>query len=369
MRYVKRLALWMCKAPDAPVKIGDVDRASSIRLTNESEIKAIPGGNPDAILSHGGSVWEDEFAFMRDQERNFYNAEPVTMQAEGRHIITSTPFSDLDLFWDIISDPEGRWPDWKRYKTTIFDAIRDGLRTQKGNPIDIEALRRTMPDEDEFDAAYMGIPLSSRSSFLGELIPLARKKYTEGWTGGSLYGGFDVARVSNGDMAAIAEVRRQEERYQAEPTVWAKRGQEFQVMQDAVVDAFNEHNWVRMAIDGNGIGLESSERIAKRVGPARVDVCKMTPQDKATMMTTMRDLMERGNLGLPDDRDLLLDLRSIKKIVGETGVKYDAERNERGHADRAWALALAVRAAGSEPLKTLRQVNIRHRKRPREPLY
>jgi len=350
MRYVKGLSRWMCRAPDAPVKIGDIDRASAVAYTNHSQITAIPGGNPDAILSYGGSVFMDEMAFHRDQERNFYNAEPVTVQHEGVLRVTTTPFSDSDLAWGIYDDPDGEWEGWGRHHTTIVDAIDDGLVTRKGNPIDLEYLRRGMPDEDEFNAAYMGVPLSSRDSYLGDLIPLARSKYVDGWEGGSLYGGFDVAASGKGDMAALAEVRRLDDRHQGEPTVWAKRGNDFQVMQDKVVDEFNGRGWVRMALDANGIGNETAQRITKRLGTARVDSCMMRPQDKADMMTTMRDLMEHGNLALPDDRDLLLDLKSIKRVVSETGgnIRYDAERNERGHADRAWALALAVRAAGSD---------------------
>ena len=348
MRYIKGLSLWMCKAPDAPVKIGNIDRAAAISFTNLSEIKAIPGGNPDAILSHGGSVLMDEFAFHRDQYRNYANADPVTVQHEGVLRITTTPFSDTDLAWDIFDDPEEKWEDWTRHHTTMVDAIGDGLLTRKGNPIDLEYLRRGMPDEDEFNAAYMGVPLSSRDSYLGDLIPQARKKYVDGWKGGDAYGGFDVARVGRGDIAAMAEVRRQDERHQAEPIIWAKRGVEFPVMQDKAVEFFRERKWVRMAIDANGIGLETSQRITKRLGTARVDSCMMSSQDKATMMTTLRDLMEHGNFALPDDRDLLLDLKSIKRIVTDSAnIRYDAERNDRGHADRAWALALAVRAAGS----------------------
>jgi len=272
MKYVKALARWLCRAPDAPVGIGEIDRVNSISLTNGSVIKALPGGNPQHILSHGGSVWLDEFAFHRDQERNYYNAEPVIMQSGGVLRITSTPFSDGDLFWNIYSNLDGKYDSWSRHKVTIKDAIAKGLKTRKIDPetgehipIDFADLRAGMPDEDEFNAAYMCIPLSDAASCWPWAL-LNRMRALPPITGGARYGGFDVARVARGDFAALGECIREDERYGIQKSVWAERGVNFQSMQDGVVEAFNERNWVRMCLDGNGIGMETAERLQKRLG-------------------------------------------------------------------------------------------------------
>jgi phage FluMu gp28-like protein len=48
---------------------------------------------------------------------------------------------------------------------------------------------------------------------------------------------------------------------------------------------------------------------------------------------------------MPKDHELVQDLCSIKRTITSMGnVRYDAEHNARGHADRAWALALAIHA-------------------------
>jgi len=348
LRYVKDLGEWLCAAPDAPVQVVYPQRADRVRFTNSSVVKAMPGGNPHAIRSHGGSVWFDEYAYHRDQKENYRAAEPVIFQHEGDFRIVSTPFSDVDMFHGIFLNRDGKWDDWSRHKVTIQDAIRDGLLTRKFNPIDVEALRRGMPDDDAFNAEYMCVPLSDADSYFPrELLDLAVLRYDPHFKSGSMYGGFDVARSKRGDYAALAEVRRDGDRWQGEPTVWQARGEKFQAMQDRAVRAFEDNGWVRMAVDAGGIGNETAERIQDRLGRSCVEAVIFSSQSKAEMAYALRGLLDKGHMSLADDRELLLDLHAIKRQVIENNIKIDSVKtDERGHADRAWALALAVRAAG-----------------------
>lgn len=350
------------------VRIDGEISATRVALTNGVSVVSLPGGRPEAIRGPGGSVWLDEYAFHRAPDDNYQAAVGVTTRG-GLLRMVSTPYSDHDLFWRVRTNKGNLYPDWSKHILTIHQAIRAGLLKPNGQRVTLEELRRKQPDPDRFACEYECIPLSDSLSYLGDLIEPARLRYVEGWSGGSLYGGFDVARSGHGDASAMCEVRRENDRYQAEPTVWADKGEEFEAQQARAVRYFNDRGWVRMAVDAQGLGMPVAESIQKRLGRARVDSVAMTSQAKADMMTTLRGLMEMGQLALPPDDDLLLDLRSIKRIIGDTNIRYDAERNERGHADRAWALALAVRAAGSEPAKTQRQVRIRRRRRPRDPFY
>jgi phage FluMu gp28-like protein len=353
LRYVKGLCEYLCHAPDAPAKVGDIDRADRISLTNGSVIKAIPGGNPKAIRSHGGAVWFDEYAYHRDQEENYRAADPVIFQHEGVFRIVSSPFSDGDLFWRIWRNEDDKYSDWGRHKITLQDAIDGGLKTRKGNPIDIEAIRRGQPDEDAWNAEYNCIPLSDAQSYWPWVV-LNKCRGVVPVLTGSRYGGFDVARSANGDLAALAECIRDDDRYGLSKTIWAERGVDFESMQAGVLREFRERKWERMAIDASGLGLETAERIQRKLTTARVDAVKFTPQSKSDMATTARALADEGKLWIDDDRELLLDLHSIKRIVGDNSVKYDAERNERGHADRAWAAFLAIHAAG----RPIREIDV-----------
>ncbi len=53
-------------------------------------------------------------------------------------------------------------------------------------------------------------------------------------------------------------------------------------------------------------------------------------------------LLQRRDVTMPRDRDLVAQIHAIKRRVLPSGkVSFDAERNARGHADRFWAVALA----------------------------
>ncbi|MDO4769007.1 MAG: hypothetical protein Q4A11_01380 [Brachymonas sp.] len=58
--------------------------------------------------------------------------------------------------------------------------------------------------------------------------------------------------------------------------------------------------------------------------------------------------MEDRLLRIPYDPHIRADLRSVTKQTTSSGnVRFTAERSKDGHADRFWALALALHAAAS----------------------
>jgi phage FluMu gp28-like protein len=317
------------------------DRATEIKFENGCRVVAIPGGRPEAIRHYGGNVWLDEAAHQKQLYKNLAAAGPVISQANGKLRLISSVFSDADEFYQVYS---GKRKGWSVHTTTIHDAIAQGHCDRQGNPIDINELRLDVPDSDIFACEYECIPLSDADSYFptdlldrAELLPPVE---------GEAYGGYDVARSARGDFSVVCEVKRKDDRYSAR-ILKAMRGTDYDAQEDIVERYFRERKWVRMAIDATGLGGPVAERLRKRCGGAsRVEEVTMTNQVKADLMTNLRSLMDQGKLALPDDRELRLDLHGIKRIIGDSTIRYDANRNERGHADRAWALALAVRAAG-----------------------
>ena len=56
--------------------------------------------------------------------------------------------------------------------------------------------------------------------------------------------------------------------------------------------------------------------------------------------------MEDRRLRIPHDGKIRADLRSVtKQVTGAGNIRFTAERTRDGHADRFWALALAIHAA------------------------
>ena len=59
----------------------------------------------------------------------------------------------------------------------------------------------------------------------------------------------------------------------------------------------------------------------------------------------MRAAFEDRNIRIPKSDKVTADLRSIKKETVGDKVRFSADRGKNGHADRFWALALALHAA------------------------
>ena len=60
---------------------------------------------------------------------------------------------------------------------------------------------------------------------------------------------------------------------------------------------------------------------------------------------------EDGEIIIPDDKDLINDIHSVKRhVTASGGFRFDAERTSKGHADRFWALGMAHHSAKRKPI-------------------
>lgn len=111
-------------------------------------------------------------------------------------------------------------------------------------------------------------------------------------------------------------------------------------------------------IDQNGIGMQLAENLNRRFRQ-RVQPAEFTNPNKELWAVEARVQAERVNVPLPPDRDLAYQIHSIKKKT--TAAKhntYDTEANEKHHADKFWAWALAVYAASSTVQPAVRRVAV-----------
>jgi len=69
-------------------------------------------------------------------------------------------------------------------------------------------------------------------------------------------------------------------------------------------------------------------------------------------------LIQQHKTPLPVDREIAYQIHSIKKLITPSkNVVFDTERNEKHHADKFWAWALAV-SAGNDDIMALTQDQI-----------
>ena len=70
---------------------------------------------------------------------------------------------------------------------------------------------------------------------------------------------------------------------------------------------------------------------------------------KEALAYPVRGKMEDKKLRIPYDPQVRADLRAVTKETTVAGnIRFTAERSEQGHADRFWALALAIHAASTQ---------------------
>ena len=110
------------------------------------------------------------------------------------------------------------------------------------------------------------------------------------------------------------------------------------------MNAYRPH---RICMDQSGLGERTVEEAKMRHGRHRVEGLLFSGQVKQELATGLRRRFEDKTIRIPVDTALRTDLHSVQRQVTLAGnLRFDATRTEEGHADRFWALALAVHAAG-----------------------
>jgi phage FluMu gp28-like protein len=108
----------------------------------------------------------------------------------------------------------------------------------------------------------------------------------------------------------------------------------------------------RCCIDSSGLGAQLSEEAREKFG-RRVEQVTFTSTVKEDLAVTAKRMFEEKKARIPVDREIREDIHSVRRSTTVSGHgRFDADRNEHGHADRFWALALGLHAAiGSDSWK------------------
>ena len=98
----------------------------------------------------------------------------------------------------------------------------------------------------------------------------------------------------------------------------------------------------RMCIDCTGMGLPILEKLQKDIGAAKVEGVMFTVQSKESLAQGIKLGLQKHEFVLPNDKNLHHQIHSIRRIPTTGGnFRYDADRDENGHADSFWAFALS----------------------------
>ncbi|PAT32877.1 terminase large subunit domain-containing protein [Vandammella animalimorsus] len=319
--------------------------------------------NPDAQAGKRGGRVLDEFALHPDPRKLWSIAYPGITWGGNMELI-STHRGSGNFFNELVREVKerGNPKNISLHTVTLQRALEDGFlyKLQERLSADDECqamdeaeyfdfIRAGCADEESFQQEYMCNPADDNAAFLEyDLIASAEYAAGEPWqraldepVHGRLYAGLDIGRKK--DLTVLWVVERLGD------VLYTRHIETMQGMskpqQEKVLWPWLERV-DRVCIDYTGLGIGWGDDAQEKFGAHRVELITFTGQSKEALAYPVRGAMEDRKLRIPYDAHIRADLRSVTKVVTPTGnVRFTAERNADGHADRFWALALAVAAA------------------------
>ena len=300
----------------------------------------------------------DEAAFVDDLEEVLKAALAFRVWGGRVHVI-STHNGEGSPFAALCQDVREGVVPGSLHRTPLRDALADGLHRRicevSGAEWSPEAEARW---EAELRAEYGAraaeeldcVPSAGHGAWLSwELIRAAEHPGAgapEAGGGGPCWIGVDVARRR--DLWVLAVVER------VGDVLWTRqletlRDAPFSAQLAALDAAVERWSPIRVAVDQTGMG-EMWVETAQRTHGGTVEGVLLTAPRRLDVATALRQAAEDRRLRIPPDAALRADLHAMRETTGPTGApRLAADRaGTDGHADRFWALALAV-AASAEP--------------------
>jgi phage FluMu gp28-like protein len=337
-------------------------KARVLEFANGKRIYSL-SSNPDAQAGKRGPRALDEFALHPDPKKMWDIAYPGITWG-GLLEVISTHRGSHNFFNQIIREArEGGNPKKiSLHRVTLQDALDQGFlyKLQTMLPADdprqamdeaayFDDVRSGCSDEESFQQEYMCHPADDDAAFLEyNLITSGEYPGGHGWrlgltdpAAGRLYAGVDIGRKSDLTVLWIVELLGD--------VLYTRHVECLHNMRKSDQEAIL-WPWFqrcdRVCIDATGLGFGWADDALVQFGSYAVDAVTFSTRFKEALAYPVRSAFEDRRLRIPFDPDIRADLRQVTKQTTAAGnIRFTAERTSDGHADRFWALALAVHAA------------------------
>lgn len=344
---LRRLGIWVEAFERAGKSLGIAEhKKTEIVFENGSRIIPMPALK---VRSRTGTVILDELAFYQWDREVWKAVAPVAdTSPDMRVIVVSTPFGASGVFWEIWNDPDDQYGDWSRHKIDVYEAADQGF------PVEPDELRENYPSDiwkQEFCCQflsdinqYFGYDLIRRSQYSPvdlEEVDLA---------GGDRYAGIDVASTQDATVLADAVQRTGE--------FWVDKMREIKAAGDSrdytpqfedIAEHLKARDFVGVGVDATGEGAQLAQDLRRSFGSPITGVRSSAWKHVRARIPDVRLAMERGELHLPNDPKVRHAFAAIERRETTTNqVKFEAERDEHGHADQFFATLLAWHVAHTQ---------------------
>jgi phage FluMu gp28-like protein len=319
----------------------------------------------------------DELPFMRDPRKIYTAAVPIISRGGGSLTLGSTPLGKGDIFYEVLEGEAEKYPFYDRFRIAWWDcpefctdvtaarllapSMTTDERVERFGTESLKQIRASL-DLDSFaqeyeltfvDWAVAFIPWDHIQAATRDADELPCVSTIEELVAldipGPLAAGFDVGRRRNASELMVG--RMVGDRF-VQCLLLTLEKTSFDLQEDALVRLLTLRPDVfRLCIDETGLGMDLAERMMRRF-PERVEGIGFTAQSKSVLAHGLKADFERRNVLIPADRDLMAQVYSVKRLVTVAGnIRLDTDHDEKHHADKFWALALA-RYAAVTPMAT-----------------
>ena len=333
---------------------GCESKALEVVLPGGSRITGLPA-NPDTARGFTANVLLDEFAFHADSKAIWGALFPVISKPDLKLRVISTPNGKANKFYEIMTqggmEEELRATGhvqagvWSLHFCDIYMAVAGGLTRN------IEELKAGLNDQDMWEQEFELKWLDEASAWLDYDLINAVEHDKAGdpslYTGGVCYVGNDIGRRRDLWVVWVNELIG-DVHWTRE--VLARRRISFAEQDQLLDDVMRRYRVGRLCMDQTGMGEKPVEDAKRRYGEYVVEGILFTGPNKLVLATNGKQKFEDRKVRIPlGNRDIRSDLHSLKKTSTATGaVRFDADGDTDGHADRAWAQFLALHG-GSSP--------------------
>ncbi len=325
-----------------------------IEFANGTKIHAL-SSNPKAFRSKGGKVVLDEFAWHEDQDKMWSAARPCITWGFPLRIISTHNGTNSRFYKFIKAIKNGRL-NWSLHTIDIFKAVEQGIvdkilgkkATEEEKHVWIKEQHDNCFDENTWLQEYCCQAVDETSAFLtydlitncemdNLLAPLPE-------TQGDLFVGVDIGRKRDLTVIWVLE-KLGRVKYTRMVEILEKTP--FAIQRETLFEILKHPRLRRACIDATGLGMQLSEEAQTAFGKYRIEAVTFTAKTKEDMAYNLRTQFEDRVVYIPSDYAIREDLHSVRKVTTSSGnIRFDVVSSERldSHADRFWALALALHA-------------------------
>jgi phage FluMu gp28-like protein len=369
LAYRKKLVI------DSRTELGFVSNGASKRV---SRIISNPSKAPRGKT---GDIFLDELAHYLNDREVYKGSTALILRSRGQLTGCSSPLGRRGIFWQVARQELRKYRAYWRQRVPWWlcsflcidvpgAAQRASLMTTEERvrtfgTKDIQDQYDSLPLEDfqgEFELSYCDeyysfYPYELILPCTSDDLALADDFATFGDVTGRLVAGFDVGRKRDLSELSIFE------------EVDGKKVCRLLRSYDKVPFAEQEGDLRRMltmlpigrlSIDQNGIGMHLAENLGRDFGVVVPEV--FSNESKEIWATDFKILLQRKDVVLPKDRELVAQIHGVKRGLTPTGKpSFEVERDAggRGHGDRFWSVALACQKERGPLPGAVTEINVR----------